>query len=192
MLELQRFLLRRISEPPGPGRAYEILDPDTEQRAGFARENPGAVVRRLRQFLSPRFLPTRTEVREIEDESLVFIVSRTIGLLGQEIEVADADEQLVGYLRLRSWSRRGNSSIYDQDSSLFAELQGNWSTMNFIMIGPDGSKLGAVTNVSVNQGPHTTNAGSGFLVALDEFLADQPFAKMLILGSALGLDLAYR
>jgi hypothetical protein len=192
MLELQRFLLRRMSGSQGPGRAYDILDPDTEQPAGFTRENPGAMARRLRQFLSPRILPTRIEVREIEDESLVFIVSRSVGLFSQEIEVADADEQLVGYLRLGAWSTNGNARIHDRDCTLLAELHGNWRTMNIVMLGPDGNKLGSVRTASANDSSSATNPRSCLLVTLDECLADQPFAKMLLLGSTLGLAFSYR
>jgi hypothetical protein len=192
MLEQQRYLIKRMSRSQGQGRAFEILDPDTERCAGFARENPSAIVRRLRQFLSLRFLPTRIEAREIEDESLVFIVNRSAGLVSQEIEVADADEQLIGYLRLSAWATNGNVRIHDSNCSLFAELQGNWETMNIVMLGPDGAKLGSVTKASPNESLSARTPGSFLLVAIDECLTDQPFAKMLLLGSTLGLAFVYR
>src|SRR5260370_27435310 len=83
LLELQRFLIKE--QHACRGRVYALLEPSTQEQAGVARAELGTLARLLPGFVRRTFLPTRLEVCETEDESLVFPVRRVVGLWGQRI-----------------------------------------------------------------------------------------------------------
>jgi hypothetical protein len=192
MLELQRFLLCRPNGPREAGWQYAILDGDTERRVGFARENPGRLVGFLARVVSRRVLPCRVEVRETGDEPLVFVLTSPPRLFASQIEISDADDHTVGHVRLAPRSGGETGRILDSGNGLFAKLQGNWSTKSIVMARPDGSELATVRKESPSSAARHVDPASCLFLSLDELVADDPFAKMLLLGSALGLDLVYR
>src|SRR6266404_4144659 len=80
MLELQQFLIKEQVAFLKTASTYDIFDPETREQVGVAREQPGSFVTMLRWFISKRHLPTRIEVREMADESLVFTIRRPLGV----------------------------------------------------------------------------------------------------------------
>jgi hypothetical protein len=184
MLERQRFLFRKESGSGENGLTSEILDPDTQQHVGVVRECSRMGLGLLRRLFALLVPPTRLAVRETEDESLVFTVTPSFSLFGQEVTVADADDNLVGYIRP---GFRGGLWIYDRDRVAFARLSGSWQKKEISIVRPDGLELGMVT--MDDSGRSSDSEGKSFIISLDDRLADEPFAKMLLLGAVLGLDL---
>jgi hypothetical protein len=180
MLELQRYLFRKKGDFRQTGYVYEIFDPDTQERIGIVREGPPIIEGLLRRLFALLFTPCRYEVRETEDESLVFTVTRSFSPFGQEETVADADENVVGYVRSGLW-------IYDRDRVAIARFSRSRQKKEISILTPDGSELGMLT--TEYSGTHSASDGRSILVSLGERLADEPFAKMLLLGAILGLDL---
>jgi hypothetical protein len=191
MLERQRYLFRRRGDLGETGSAYEILDADSHERTGIARVMPAPSARFFRRQMFRRSRPGRIEVRETEDESLIFTVTSAVGLLGRDMKVADADDNLVGSLKLGSWARSG-VWICDADNRLFAQVVGDWRTEEVSMARPDRTQAALVTKEERDPSPGVTPREAAFIVTVDDRLAAEPFAKMLILGAILGLELYYR
>src|SRR5262249_23221184 len=121
MLERQRLLFRRKSLLDGSACAYEVVDPDTQEYAGVVREGPPSGGGFFHGLFFRYLKPARIEVRETEDESLLFTVSGTIHFFGGEVTIADADENVLGYLSPRYRSPAGRTMwVYDRDYFAFA------------------------------------------------------------------------
>jgi hypothetical protein len=157
MLERSRLLVRNWTQPgDGPPRR-PILDADTGEPAGFARWQPAE---------SPwwrRLGPAALEVRETEDESLLFVLRRCWGL-GTSWEVRDADGRPVAVVR-RGW-------VEDRRESLAALIERDRAVWRFR--GSRGEDLGCVEP-----------GADGVAVTFAPGAGENPFLRMAVLAAAL-------
>jgi hypothetical protein len=181
-LELQQLLIR---EPPAPARTANtlaIFDALSNEQVGSAREEFASRWRSLHFFLNWTFLPTKLEVCETEDESLVFTVLWMAGWWRRRLEVYDADESLIGYGEQRALSGPRSFWVYDRRGLPFVEVQEALRGHNCCFMGQGGRELGAVTSAFSD-----VDTARHYVVSIAEEVADQPFAKMLLLAAALAI-----
>lgn len=138
-------------------------------------------------FLKRVFRSTKLEARETLDESLVFTVQRTVALWRRGIEVYDADDHLIGYSDNRTFSGRGNFWVYDRRGVPFVEVKKSPQGRRCWFVGPDSRELGFLTSEETETGSEAAAVANLCLVSISEELAEQPLAKMLLLGAALAL-----
>jgi hypothetical protein len=127
-------------------------------------------------------------VREIQDESFVFSVRHWIGWWRRTIEVYDADDHLVGCGETRGTFSVG-FWIYDRRNLPFVEMKASFPGGNWSFRAVDGRELGKV-EWNTPRAESRTPVDVCVLSIGDE-LAEQPLAKMLLLGAALAMNLAY-
>src|SRR5207248_6611106 len=184
LLERQRFGIA-----PRPARelettVYDIFDPRTHEPLGVIRQQAGWLRNFLGRFLSQRFLTTKLEVRETEDESLVFTVRRTMGWWRQRIDVYDADDHWMGSGEQGGMYGRGGFWIFDARNLPLAEIRGALPAEGCRFQAPDGRLLCMVTREGTEPGWPVSAGANPYVVSIDETLAKQPLAKMLLLGTA--------
>lgn len=87
---------------------YDILDPETKEQLGIAKEKPGVLFHVLRLIIDKRLLPTEVFVYEgdnPEDESQVlFSIRRGVTLLISKVRICDASRNEVGWLESKMFS----------------------------------------------------------------------------------------
>ncbi len=181
MLERERFLIRERPMLPGAAVSYDILDPDTAMSVGVARETPGRVTAFLRRFVPRRLTPSRVEVRETEDESLLFSFYRPAGLVQRRVDVFDADDGFLGWCTGGPVTTGDGCRVYNRTGLLFVNALGPVKDAPIRFVTPAGQELGTLS--LTGDGP------AGPLLALAPVLADQPPAKMLLLATALAFIL---
>jgi uncharacterized protein YxjI len=191
MLERQRFLIKEQVAVLKTVDTYDIFNPDTGEQVGVAREVPGSWVTLLRWFISKHLMPTTVEVREIEDESLLFTIRRPVRFWRQQVEVYDADDHLVGFFKSKLFTLGGGFWVYDNRGEQFAEVQGNWIGWNFTFLTPDGRELGIVTKKWAGLGKELFTSADNYIVSIHDDLLNEPIAKMLLLAAALAIDIVY-
>lgn len=187
-MEAQRFLITDRAAPGETAIAYDIFDPKTQERVGVIREKSGSLPEFLRKLLSKRFLTIKLEVCETEDESLVFTVHRTMGWWRRRIDVYDADDHLMGYGENQAASGSG-FWIYDRRNLPFAEIKSSSRGRSCRFLAPDGRELGTVTGEWTAPGTNVRTPIDHYLVSIGDELAEQPLAKMLLLGAALAMNM---
>lgn len=190
MLESLSFLVKERVTFLKTTDIYDIYDAETGEEIGIAIENPGSLVSTLRWFVSKRLMPTRIEVREYPDESLVFSMTRGVNLFRQRVEVRDSQETLIGYFKSKMFSFGGGFHVYDANDRLFAEVKGNFVGYQFRFLTPDGDVIGEVSKKFEGFKTIFTSSDT-YLVEIDEELEGQPLAKMLLLAAALAIDIVY-
>jgi hypothetical protein len=156
MLEESELLLR-----PRNGSALRaIVAADSGKPLGFARWNP-AERRPWWRWLVPGTL----EVREQEDESLLFTLRRAWTLLAW-YEICDADGVLLGRVIGRV--------VQDHEQRCFAVHQSEEQPGRTAFVSPAGLRLARLKNDA-----------DGIRLTFATEIEDEPFLKMLLLGAAL-------
>jgi uncharacterized protein YxjI len=191
MLERQRFLIKEQVALLKTVDTYDIFDPDTGEQVGIAREVPGEWIKWMRWFLSKHLMPTTVEVREIHDESLLFMIRRPVRFWRQRVEVLDADDNLIGFFQSKVLTIGGGFWVYDCHGRPFAEVKGNWIGWNFEFLTPDGREMGIVTKKWAGLGKELFTSADNYIVSIHDDLAHEPIAKMLLLAAALAIDIVY-
>lgn len=97
---------------------YEIVDADSGQALGTAKDTTGLVASLLGG--------TTIEVRDASNGTPLFTVRRT-GLIFKKDEVVDAEGQVVGRFKEKRFSLSGGFHIYDKDGKHLAEFRGKCS-----------------------------------------------------------------
>ncbi len=70
MLNRKTFFIREHVGALKLANTYDILDPETKEQLGIAKEKPGALLHVLRFFLDKRKLPTTVKVYEGSDPKM--------------------------------------------------------------------------------------------------------------------------
>ena len=91
---------------------------------GTAHEDIGFLTKTLRWLMSKQFLPTKVEVREKPDDSLVFTLRRGFYIFRSRVEVRDAQGELVGYFKSKFLTISGGFHVYDKNDQVFRPGEG--------------------------------------------------------------------
>ncbi len=181
-MELQRFVIQERAHRGGTPAVYDIFDPQTQEQVGIVRERSASPLPWLHWLPGKRTGTTTLEVRETEDESLVFTVYRSIGLWRCRIKVYDADDQLMGFGMRSGVGGRDGFWIYDRYDFPFAEIKDTLRGRSYTFLATNGRELATATS---EQG-----GADRSLISISDLLAGQPLAKMLLLGGALAVSTA--
>lgn len=191
MLEHQNYLVREQINLLKTTDTYDILDPDTGTQIGVAREVPGSFVAIMRLFISKKLMPTKVEVREHPEGSLVFTIRKPVTFIRQRVEVHNAQGEQIGYFISKMFSIGGGFDVYDKNDRNFAEIRGKWTGWEFTFLTPDGHEMGRVTKKWAGMLKQLFTSADNYVVSIADDLADQPIAKMLLLAAALAIDIVY-
>ncbi len=195
MLEPNTYLVKEQVKMFASHMTYDIFDGDSEAKEpiAIAEENIGFMTKMLRWFISKQLMPTRVEIREKPDNSLVFSISRGFYIFRSRVEVHDAQGALVGYFKSKLVSLSGGFYIYDKNDQQFAELKGNLWGFNYRIVTPDGSvELGHVSKKWGGIAKELFTSADTYVVEISHDLKEQPIAKMLVLAGALATDMIFK
>ena len=99
LLERTTFFIRERVSLMKLKDTFDILDPETEQPIGIAREEPPGWVVPLRLLVNKRILPTVVNVYENEASPPVLSIRRPFTLLRANVVVLDRYGQKIGSLK---------------------------------------------------------------------------------------------
>jgi uncharacterized protein YxjI len=195
MLEARRFLVKERVKFLKSHHTYDLYDPDGDPKepVGVAEETIGTLAQILRWFVSKQLMPTRIEVREKPDDSLVFTISRGWYIFRSRVEVHDSQGALVGYFKSKLISWSGGFTVYDPNDKPFADVKGNFIGFKYRMTTPDGAvELGNVSKKWGGVAKELFTSSDTYLVEVAEDLDEQPIAKMLVVAAALATDMIFK
>jgi uncharacterized protein YxjI len=195
VLEHNQFIIKEKVKILSAVQSYDILAPEDGELLGTAQESIGFLTQVLRWFMSKQFLPTRLEVREKPDDSLLFSLRRGWYIFRSRVEVLDSQDHLIGYFKSKFLTISGAFHVYDKDDQHFAEVKGKLFGWNYRFLSPDGKiEMGKVSKKLGMAGvlKEMFTSADTFGVEVSEDLAEEPMAKMLILAATLAIDLIYK
>src|SRR6478672_6233682 len=196
MLECNSFAIQEHKKILSSVQSYDIKNGETGELVGSARENIGFFTQALRWVMSKQFLPTRLEVFEKPDDSLVFTLRRGFYIFRSRVEVHDAQGELVGYFKSKFFTISGGFHVYDKNDKYFAHVKGRLLGFDYRFLTEDGQvELGQVSKVIGGMAGIARElffSADHYFLKISPDLADQPMAKMLLLAATLAVDIIYK
>jgi uncharacterized protein YxjI len=170
--------------------AYDILDPQTKQPVGIAREEVSGFVKFLRLLISKSLMPTKVVVRPGENQPPVLTIQRGVHLLRAHVEVLGADGGVIGFFKSKLFSIGGAFTVHDAGGNEVAMVKGDWKGWNFKFTSKAGQEFGVVTKKWSGIGKEMFTSADNYIVALAD---DAPAEALpLLLAAGLAVDVIFK
>ncbi|OHB76542.1 MAG: oxidoreductase [Planctomycetes bacterium RBG_16_59_8] len=173
---------------------YDILDPETKEELGIAKEKPGAFFHVLRLLLNKRLLPTKVFVYEgnnPEDESkLLFSIRRGFTLFRSRVNICDAAGNVVGWLKSKAFSLGGAFFVFDASGNEVASVKGDWKGWNFRFTDKSQNEIGTITKKWAGIGKELFTSADNYIISLSR--EPEPAKAILLLAAGLAVDTIYK
>jgi hypothetical protein len=176
---------------------YDILDPETGQPLGVAREEPTGWSKYARFFMKKLYLPTTVNVYENGDDGLppLLTLHKSPGLFRQKVTVTNAQGATLGLLvsKFVSFTLSGGGfSVLDAGGTPVAEVKGDWKGWNFRLLDTGGRELGVVTKKWSGLGRELFTSADNYMISLADDSAGQANDVALMLAAALAIDIVFK
>ena len=173
---------------------YDILDPETQEQIGIAKEKPGAHIQVLRLLVNKQLLPTKVFVYEganYEDETkLLFSIQRGITILRSRVNICDSRGTVVGWLRSKAFSLGGAFYVFDAADNEVAFVKGDWKGWNFKFQDKAQNEIGTITKKWAGIGKELFTSADNYIIVLNQ--EPTPEKAILLLAAGLAVDIIYK
>ncbi|MDP6545737.1 MAG: phospholipid scramblase-related protein [Phycisphaerae bacterium] len=173
---------------------YDILDPETQDQVGIAKEKAGGFLKLLRLVMNKRLLPTKIFIYEgsdPEDESkLLFSIQRGFTFLRSKVDVYDAEGSLVGWFKSKLLTIGGAFMVFEASGNEVALVKGDWKGWNFRFTDNDQNEIGTVTKKWAGIGKEMFTSADNYMISLNG--EPSKLLSMLLLAAGLAVDMVYK
>lgn len=170
---------------------YDLLDPDTGQPIGIAKEEPPGIVKYLRLAVNNRWLPTIVNVYERETDPPVLTIHRGVALFRPKVHVT-AGGRALGYFRAKAISIGPSFRIFDMQDREVGSVKGDWKGWNFQLLGSGGEELGRVTKKWAGFGKELFTTADTYVISLGDAAAGRREVAQLLLAAGLAIDTVFK
>ncbi len=168
--------------------SYDLLDPETKQPIGIARENISGFAKFLRLLISKSLMPTRVDICTAPGEPPVLMLKRGFTFLRSRVDVLDGRGGKIGYLKSKLFSFGGGFHVFSADDQPFAEVRGDWKGWNFKLLDLGGKEMGLVTKKWAGIGREFFTSADNYVIEVREASS----SNALLLAAALAIDLVFK
>lgn len=173
---------------------YDILDPETQEQVGIAKEKTGAFMHVLRFIVNKQMLPTTVSVYEgdnpDDDSKLLFSIRRGFTLFRSKVNIVGKDGALVGWLQSKVFSIGGAFRVFDVSGNEVALVKGDWKGWNFRFVDNAENELGTITKKWSGVGKELFTSADNYMISLNDEPA--PAKAILLLAAGLAVDTVYK
>ncbi len=171
---------------------YDILDPETQEQIGIAKEKPG-VLMRVWFFDPPWTLPTTVYVYEGSDpndeQKLLFSIKREFSLFLPTVSVRDAAGAEVGRFKSKVFGIGISFRVLDARGEDVALVEGDWKGWNFSFLDSSDNEIGTITKKWSGVGKELFTSADNYFIALND--EPDPAVATLLLAAGLAVDMVY-
>ena len=171
---------------------YDILDPQTQQAIGIAKEEPPGWAKWLRLLINKQMMPTTVNIYEAEGQAPVFSIHRPMSLWRAKVKVQGPGGQSLGYFKSKILSLGGGFYVFNDRDQQVAEVKGDWKGWNFTFLSSDGREIGKVTKKWAGIGRELFTSADNYVIALNEARGGQAAASALLLAAGLAIDIVFK
>ena len=169
---------------------YDLLDPQTGQQIGVAKEEPPGIIKYLRLFMNNKWFPTVVNVYEQEGGRPVLSIHRGVAIFRPKVHVK-ADGRELGYFKAKFISIGPSFNIFDMQDREIGSVKGDWKGWNFQLLSPQGEELGRVTKKWAGLKELFTSADT-YVIALSDSAAGRQDVAHLLLAAGLAIDTVFK
>ncbi len=169
---------------------YDILDPDSQEQIGIAKEEPGGMIVALRFLVNKQMLPTRVNVYEGSEATGVpkFSIKRGFTLFRSRVDILDSEGNGLGWLKSKALSLGGAFRVFDSTDNEVALVKGDWKGWNFRFLAGE-TEIGSVTKKWSGVGKELFTSADNYIVTLNG--DPSPQKSVLLLAAGLAVDTVY-
>ena len=194
MLNRKTFFIREHVGVLKLANTYDILDPETKEQLGVAKEKPGAMMHVLRFFLDKRLLPTTVYVYEgsdpKNDQNLLFSIKREFSLFVPKVSVRDPSGSVVGRFKSKLLGLGISFRVLDPSGKDMALVKGDWKGWNFSFLDSSEKEIGTITKKWAGVGKELFTSADNYFIALND--QPEPSVAVLLLAAGLSVDTVYK
>ncbi|MFO0976030.1 MAG: phospholipid scramblase-related protein [Planctomycetaceae bacterium] len=173
---------------------YDILDPDTQQQIGIAKEKPTTLVHILRFLINKKLLPTQVFVYEGSDPenqaNLLFSIRRGVSFLRTRVDILDENGQIVGFMKNKLLSLGGAFTVYDAAGTEVAMVKGDWKGRNFRFLDTNQNEIGKIAQQWAGLAKEMFTSADKYIISLNE--TPTPGKAILLLAAGLAIDTVFK
>ncbi len=173
---------------------YDIIDPESSEQIGIAKEKPGALVHVLRFFINKSLLPTSVHIYEGNDPTneskLKFSIRRGITFLRSKVHIHDNTGKAIGYFKSKLFSIGGAFHVFDLQDNQVALVKGDWKGWNFSFKDNTDQEIGTITKKWAGVGKELFTTADNYVLSLND--SHSPEKATLLLAAALAVDTIYK
>ena len=170
---------------------YDLLDPDSGQPIGIAKEEPPGAVKYLRLLINNKWLPTEVNVYEREGAPPVLTIHRGVALFRPKVHVTAGGQQL-GYFRAKAISIGPSFRMFDMQDREVGSVKGDWKGWNFQLLGSAGEELGRVTKKWSGLGKELFTTADTYVITISDAAAGRREIAQLLLAAGLAIDTVFK
>lgn len=193
MLNRKTYFIREHTGVLKLSDTYDILDPETQEQLGVAKEKPGMFLHLLRLVIHKRMLPTKIciyEGTDPQDESkLLFSIRRGFHLFRSRVNICDPSGSVVGWFKSKVLSVGGAFRVFDTADNEVALVKGDWKGWNFRFLDKSENEIGTVTKKWAGIGKELFTSADNYIISLTD--ACQPEEALLLLAAGLAIDTVF-
>ncbi|MCP5560818.1 MAG: oxidoreductase [Verrucomicrobiaceae bacterium] len=192
MLHLNTYIVREHIGFLKLSGAFDIIDPNTQQKIAAAREELGNFQKLLRLFVNRGLLPTKVTVYESIGEQLgspVFSIERGFALFRSKVAIRDATGNPLGFLKSKFLSFGGAFIVSNTAEQELATVKGDWKGWNFKFL-RGSEELGIISRKWGGLGKELFTSADNYVINIHG-QAD-PALSLLLLAAGLSIDMVYK
>jgi len=171
---------------------YDILDAETGQKLGVAKEEISTLKTILRLFINKKLLPTTVVIREGEDGPPVLTLHRGVSFLTAKVVVADGQGNQLGFFKSKIFSLGGGFHVYDNAGNKSADVKGDWKSWNFRFLSADGRELGVVSKKWGGLMKEMFTSADNYHIQLAADVPTGGALAALLLAAGLAIDIVFK
>lgn len=191
LLEKKTFIVKEHVAMLKLTDTYDILDPETQQQIGVAKEEPGDVIKYARLIISKKLLPTTVNIYEQENKPPVLSIHKPLTFMQAKVIVTGETGESLGYFKSKLFSLGGGFWVYDQAERQVAEVKGDWKGWNFTFVDQGGNELGTITKKWGGLGKELFTSADTYAISLGSSVTD-PRISGLLLAAGIAVDIVYK
>ncbi len=163
---------------------YDLLDPDTKELVGIARESMSGLIEFFPLVINKSLMPTHVEDSVAVDQPPVLVLKRGMTLFRARVDVFDGQGGKIGYLKSKLFSLGGGFHVFSTDDQKFAEVRGDWKGWNFKLLDLNGGEIGVVTKKWAGFARELSTSADTYMIEV----RDGSSSNALLLAAALAID----
>jgi uncharacterized protein YxjI len=191
MLDRKTYVVRERVGFMKLASTYDLLDPNTGQTIGVAKEEPPGIVKYLRLLVNNKWLPTTVNVYEREDAPPVLWIHRGVALFRTPVHVHTPAGDL-GYFREKFLTIGKTFIIFDTQDREIGTVKGDWKGWNFQVLGRQGAELGRVTKKWAGLGKELFTNADTYVITISDAAAGRREVAQLLLAAGLAIDTVFK
>jgi uncharacterized protein YxjI len=190
ILKHNTFFIKEYTGIWKAANSYDILNPETNELLMECREpNLGFFTKMFRFSKYKRSTPFNVEINDNLGKR-VCRIKRGVSLWRSSVEVYDENDTLIGKFRQRLLTLGGKFDLNDPNGQLLFTLEGKWSNFDYTFKRGE-EKLGMITKKWMGIGKELFTSADNYIVNIEPIIASNDTNRILILASAICIDMVY-